>query len=108
MIGAKRHGARPAGVEAAADVAWDGLATSERVAVVFKYMEGAVGAPQAFKFLARVWAVASKGGHGDCPAGKASASRTFLSASCMLSSPGSLAGLDVLDKQGRPPQRRPL
>ena len=56
-------------MEAAADVAWDDLATSERVAVMFTHLEGAVGGPQAFKFLGRVRTVASKGGHGDCPSG---------------------------------------
>ena len=35
-----------AGMDAAADVAWDDLAASERAAVIFTHMAGAVGAPR--------------------------------------------------------------
>ena len=55
-----------AGMDAAADVAWDDLAASERAAVIFTHMAGAVGAPQAFKFLARIRTIASKRGPGAC------------------------------------------
>ena len=66
-VDTRRYDAWCAGVDAAADLAWGDLAASERAAVIFDHMEGAVGAPQAFKFLARIRTIASKRGPGDYP-----------------------------------------